>query len=101
MTCRRRQQQLPPVQRFGNFHQIALVPERYLFQNVAATVEDEVDQAANDTHSRREQQMQRFLAEPELLANAEQFPPMRLEKIPRRRHDLMPTLRPGPHRMIL
>src|SRR6266571_3097437 len=78
---RRREQQLPPVQHFGDFHQIALMPERDLFERVGATKEDEVDQAADDAHAPGEQQMQGFFAEPELLANAEQFPPMPLEKI--------------------
>src|SRR5689334_4164749 len=96
---RRRQQPLPPVQRLGDLHQVALVPERDLLEAIAATKEDEVDQAADDADASGEEQMQRLLAEPKLLADAEQFPPMPLEKVPRRRHDLMEALRPGRHGM--
>jgi len=66
--------------RFGYFHQIALVPEGDLFEDVGATIEDEVDQAADVAHASGEQQMQGLLAEPELFAMRSSSAPMPLEK---------------------
>ena len=52
---RRGDQALPPVQRFGNFHQITLMPERDSFERVGAEMKNEVDQTADDADSTGEQ----------------------------------------------
>ena len=98
---RRREQALPPIERFGDLHEIALMPERDLLERVDAKMKDEVDEAANDADACREQQMDRFLTEPQLFPDAQQLLPVPPEKILHLRQDLSPTLRPGSHLMIL
>ena len=97
----RNEQTLPPAQRFGDLDQVATVAQGKLLDRVDAQVENQVDQSADDAHAAGKKQVHRLLAQPKLFPDAQQGLPVAPEKFPRRPHDLLQTLRPGPHSMIL
>jgi len=91
---RRRQQTLPPIERFRDFDQIALVAKREFLERVDAEVKDKIDQSANDPHASASSRWTVSSLRRSFPVRAI-TPASAAGKVPRLRHHLLQTFGPG------
>ena len=73
---RRSQYPLPIRHAFRYFHRVPGPAQKEELHRLSRIIEKDIDQAANDADTAGQQQVERFLAEPQFLADPQRSPPM-------------------------